>query len=553
MSFRKTLALFSALFLTALALLGGCRTAQKGAARPSIVPASPILFSNRAAQARLNFSLGHNGKSPLTILDVTGCGAAFLDYDGDGQLDIFLVGQPRCALFRNRGDGTFEDVAKKMGIDAEGVFMGVAVGDVDGDGRPDLFISGYGKNVLYLNRPTGFIDATKTAGLTSRSPYDWAVSAVFADFDGDGNLDLAMGHYVTFTPKTLQFCTFESVKGSCPPYYYESQSLTVYRGDGHGKFVDATRKWGFDKGHGANLGLAAVDYDGDGRTDLYVANDGQPADLWRNTGKGFENKGGESGTAYNQDGKEQAGMGADWGDYDGDGRLDLAVTTFQNEPRALYRNLGNGQFQYASNLAGIAAPTLSRLGFGVVFADFDQDGLPDLLFANGHVQDTINQFQPPATYKQKLQCFHNEKGVFREVSEGCGASFSEAIVGRGLAIGDYDNDGRPDALVVNAEGKPLLLHNDSPLRTWLGVRLIGRPGNRDAIGSKVILTTDRKNQIREIQTGRGYLSASDPRALFGLGETPKSARLTVIWHGGKTQQVPIDRFSRYVTIEENPK
>ena len=440
-----------------------------------------------------------------------------------------------------------------MGINAEGDFMGVAVGDVDGDGRPDIFISGYGKNVLYLNRPAGFLDATNAAGLMSRSPSDWATSAVFADFDGDGNLDLAVGHYVTFTPNTLQFCTFESVKGSCPPYYYESRSLTVYRGDGHGKFVDATRRWGFDKGHGANLGLAAADYDGDGRTDLYVANDGQPADLWRNTGKGFENKGGESGTAYNQDGKEQAGMGVDWGDFDGDGRPDLIVSTFQNEPRAIYRNLGFGQFQYASNLAGIATPTLNRLGFGVAFADFDQDGLPDLLFANGHVQDTVNQFQPPATYKQKLQCFHNAKGVFSDISEGCGSAFSEAIVGRGLAIGDYDNDGRPDALVVNAEGKPLLLHNDSPLRAWLGVRLIGRPGNRDAIGSKVILTTDGKTQFREIQTGRGYLSSFDPRALFGLRETPKSARLTVLWHGGKTVNLPIDKFSRYVTIEENSK
>lgn len=515
---------------------------------------SPIRFTDRAAAAGLNITPIAPQKPPRTILQVTGCGCAFLDYDGDGWLDIVIVGQPRPALFRNRGDGTFENVTQRVGMNAEGTFMGVAVGDLDNDGRPDILLTGYGKNALYSNRPTGFVDITARAGLAARSANDWATSAAFADLDGDGKLDLLVGHYVTFSPQTRQLCKFGEVEASCPPFYYEPQTLQAFRGHGNGTFTEVTRAWGMAAGHGNNLGIVCADFDDDGWLDIYVANDGLPADLWRNLGKGrFENIGALSGTAYDDSGKEQAGMGVDCADYDHDGRLDLLVTTFQNQPRALYRNLGKGMFRFVSTESGLAMPTVNRLGFGVAFADFDGDGWADILLANGHVQDTIAEFQPPATYAQTLQCFRNRSdGTFAEVSGESGEAFARPIVGRGLAVGDFDNDGRPDALVVDLEGRPLLLHNESPPSHWLGIRLIGRQGGREAIGTRLILESPLGRQTAEVGTGRSYLSASDPRVLFGLGTRPLSGQitLTVIWKGGHRQKMAVDSVNRYLVLQE---
>lgn len=513
----------------------------------------PFHLIDRSKEAGIVFQLGHNGRSPLNILETAGCGCAFLDFDNDGLLDILLVGQPFCALYKNEGNGTFREYTKEAGITANGMFMGVAVGDYDNDGWPDIFISGYGCNVLLHNRHGYFEDVTKNSGLEPTHPYEWATSATFVDLDRDGTLELVVGHYVTFTPHSLQTCRYGNVQAACPPFYYDPQFVRVYRYTSNHKFMDMTHAWGFDKGHGNNLGVAAADYDNDGWPDLYVANDGLAADLWHNRQTGFENVGLISGTAYDANGNPQAGMGVDWGDYDNDGFLDLVVATFQDQPRALYHNEGNGLFKFVSYAAGLGETT-QRLAFGAVWSDFDLDGWLDLLFTNGHVQDTVNQFHPPATYKQTMQAFQNQRnGTFHDISALVGPDFSRPIVGRGLAVGDYDNDGKPDALVIDLEGRALLLHNETPTSNqWLGIKLIGTKSNRDAIGARVYLEQQGMRQMREIQTGRSYLSASDPRALFGLGSANATpVQIKIHWPSGKTHSFMVSNLNRYIAVHED--
>lgn len=513
---------------------------------------TPFYFEDRAEEAGIHFELSHNGRSPLTILDTAGCGCAFLDFDQDGHLDVLLVGQPFCSLYRNNGNGTFTDCTKEAGLRMEGLFMGVAVGDYNNDGWPDLFLTGYGKNVLLQNNQGHFEEITSGSGLEAKGPYDWATSATFVDLDRDGYLELVVGHYVTFTPHSLQTCSYENVQAACPPFYYDPQYLRVYRYHHANRFEDVTVQWGFSKGHGNNLGVAAADYDNDGWQDLYVANDGLAADLWHNQYPDFLNNGLLSGTAYDVNGNPQAGMGVDWGDYDNDGKLDLIVATYQDQPRALYHNEGKGLFKFVSYAAGLGAQTTNHLAFGAAWADFDGDGWLDLLFTNGHVQDTIFQFRPPITYPQTLQAFHNLRdGTFREVSSQCGPPFRTPIVGRGLAIGDYDNDGKPDALIVNLEGKAVLLHNETKQYPhWLGLKLIGTKSNRDAIGARIYLECGDTQQMREIQSGRSYLSACDTRALFGLGAHSQITNLTVHWPSGKKDTLSVPQVDRYFLVYE---
>lgn len=575
------------LALAACTLVSGCHSAPPSNGLPQ--PPAPNrraapekgLFRDVAEEAGLTFRWGYGSRSPLNILETARGGAAFLDYDGDGWLDILLVGDT-VALYRNRGvpgagepehrtpeRPLFEDMTARSGLDAKGMLMGCAVGDYDNDGRPDIFITGHGQCALYRNRhgsdrtansPTPlFEDVTARAGVGPRRPHEWSASAGFADLDNDGFLDLVVGHYVEFTPKTRQLCDFPSagaqgkVLASCPPLYYEPQQTRFFRNRGNGTFEDVTAR--FPKGNGNNLGVGFADYNDDGLMDIYVANDGLPGDLYHNRGGWkFENVGTASATAYNQDGREQAGMGVDWADYDGDGRLDLIVSTFQNEPKSLYRNEGGGLFSYASYAAGIGDQTKPRLAFGVGFFDYDNDGHPDLLLANGHVQDTIHQIHPPATYAQPMQLFRNlGDGAFEEITPQGGPAFARLIVGRAIAFGDYDNDGRVDALVADLNGAPLLLHNEmQTTHHWLGVRLVSRHGKRDALGARVLLeTADGKKRMAEAQTCRSYLAACDPRVHFGLGAESRVRRLTVRWPGGGVttlENLPVDR---YVVVEQS--
>lgn len=554
------------LAMTPLLLLApalcGCRSGEEAkASHEASTPPASGIFRDVADEAGLRFRWGHNGKSPLNIRDTTGGGGGFLDFDRDGLLDVLLVGDT-VALYRNRGDGTFTDVSADSGLTVRGHLMGCAVGDFDNDGFSDVFITGHDVTKLYRNtrkkRPF-FQDVTETAGVGKRGPYDWSTSAGFVDLDGDGFLDLAVCRYVLFTPQTLQFCDVPNpagklVSAGCAPFYYEPQKLLVYRNRGNDTFEDVSAR--FPERHGNSLGIAFADFDDDGRMDMYVANDGEPGDLYHNQGGWkFQNVGTASATAYNQDGREQAGMGVDWSDYDNDGRLDLMVTTYLNEPRSLYRNEGQGLFSYASFNARIGDVTKSSLAFGVAFPDFDNDAHPDLIFTNGHVQSNVEAINPMTSYKQPTQLFRNQgDGTFTDAATEAGPDLQRPIVGRGLALGDYDNDGRMDALVVDLEGAPLLLHNEARNGNhWLGIRLMSKAG-RDAVGARVTLTMESgRKRVAEAQTCRGYLSASDPRIHFGLGKSDRVTRLTVRWPSGETTVMPNPPTNRYLSVKEEAR
>lgn len=568
LSKKHTIPVIAALVIL-LPVMMGCRSSSSIAIQQPVATVSPIQFEEISEKAGIQFKNGHQGRSPLNILETAGCGGALLDYDTDGRTDLLLVGIRSLTLYRNISETPpnqpgsrdillkFTEVTQESGLTETGYFMGAAVGDYDNDGLPDLLITGYGRTLLYQNRGKKFVNVTEKSGLNFTDPYDWTTSATFVDLDNDGNLDLAIGRYVHFTPKTLQLCDYSSVKAACPPFYYQPQTMRVFRGDGRGRFTDVTWQWGFKDQHGYTLGVAACDFNEDGLPDLYVANDGKPADLWLNQGGGrFENIGEISGTARDREGQPQAWMGVDWGDYDGDGRLDLTVTTFQDQPTALYRNEGNGNFLYSSYIAGVASPTVNRLGFGVLLADFDGDSHLDMLIANGHVQDTVNQFRPPATYAQPTQCFRNlGNGVFEDVSLTSGEALQKEIVGRGVCAGDLDNDGRLDLLVTNLEGGPLLLRNVSPRADWIGFRILEKKGGRDSIGARITVIAGDRKIVREVQTGRGYLSASDPRVLIGLKDMPPIQSITIRWSDGRTRKIPIPQRNRYITVsaeEEAP-
>jgi hypothetical protein len=497
-----------------------------------------LRFRDMAAAAGLTFQAGIQGKTPLNIVEISGGGAGFLDADGDGWPDIVLAGYSGCALYRNRGGGRFENVTAGSGLDRlSGAWQGVACGDYDGDGRTDLVLTGHGH--LALLRSKGgcrFTDVTRAAGLTLDR---WSTSAGFADVNGDGWLDLYVACYVEFRPGMPEFFEGPEARLTIGPDAYDAQKGVLYLNRGNGRFVDATRAAGLLAAHGKGLGVAFADYDDDGDSDLYVANDRVPGDFFRNDGKGhFTSVGAENGTALSAAGNRQAGMGSCWGDYDGDGRLDLVVTTFSQEPKALYRQQEGGLFVESGTAAGFSQTTLPWVAFGVMFADWDNDGWLDLMVANGHVQDQADRVNLELGYRQPTLLFRNRgNGTFEDVSGTAGEAFLRRIVGRALAVADYDRDGRPDALVGNLAGPPLLLHNETPAGNWVAVRLRGRPPNPEGIGARVRLSAGTRTQIREVRADGSYLSASEPIAHFGLGAEPGPIQLEIRWPDGTRQHL----------------
>jgi enediyne biosynthesis protein E4 len=550
-------------FLLALLLaasVAGCRPAAVPAASPvaARLPPAPVRFTDVTEAAGIRFLLGHEGRSPLTIRDTIGTGAAFLDYDGDGWCDLFLVGQVGtrskgvCALYHNERNGTFRDVTAGSGLTRPGFWTGCATGDLDNDGRVDLLVTGDDCLALYHNEGGGhFRDVAARMGLAARG---WATSAGFADLDGDGRLDLYVGRYLKFGPGTPDLCTYRGIQAACPPTHYDPQFGTLYRNAGD-RFIDVTRAAGLDDAHGKTLGVAFADYDNDGRTDFYLANDGVPGDMYHQEGRfHFRNVALEAGTGYNTLGGEQAGMGTDFGDYDGNGRLDLIVTTFQREPDSLYHNEGGGQFAEQGYAAGLGAATVNTLGFGVKFADLDNDGWLDVPIANGHVQDTIARIQPQIQYPQRMQLFINHRdGTFQEMDGG--PPFARPIVGRALATADWDHDGDVDLLVTDLEGSPLLLRNEGPHTTshWLGVALAGTQSNRTGLGARLTLAGGGHTWVREVTTAGSYLSASDPTAHFGLGPLTRLDRLTIRWPSGKSTTLPNPPVDRILAVREEAR
>ncbi|MCS6861750.1 MAG: CRTAC1 family protein [Abditibacteriales bacterium] len=541
-----------------LLALSGC-TPERALSKPSLTVAPPRptpapapsrargIFRDVAEEAGLRFRWGHQSFARLNILETLGFGCAFLDYNGDERWDVLLVGRDRCGLFRNRGDGTFEDVTERAFSPAvapsRSLLHGAAVADYDNDGRPDIFVSGYGRTILYHNEGNGtFRDVTRGSGLEARSPHDWTTSAAWSDVDGDGDLDLYVCRYLHFTPQSKQLCLYTAVDGTpfemtCGPQVYAPQKGSLYRNEGQGRFRDVTREAGMADTHGRGLGALFCDFNDDGRPDLYVANDNEPGDLYLNLGRGrFKNIGSESGTAYGAEGAAQAGMGIDWGDYDNDGRFDLIVATFAGEPNSLYRNEGHHLFTDRSYQSGVGPLTLRKLAFGASFVDADNDGWLDLVFTNGHVFSEIEKVDPEDSYPQTMQFLRNlGAGRFQDASQQAGAAFARKIVGRGIAVGDYNADGRLDLLVVDAEGKPLLLRNESHSQhRWLSLRCLRSPQGQDDIGARVVVSAGGRRLVAEVRAGGSYLSTNAPAIHLGMGAATVAETVTVRWSNGKT-------------------
>jgi hypothetical protein len=510
-----------------------------------------IRFVDTTLQSGIDYRWSLPGNTPRNILQAIGNGCAFLDYNNDGNLDILLVG-PKLALYKGDGHSHFTDVTHQTGLDKiHGNFLGCAVGDYDNDGYDDIYLTAYrGGELLHNEGGTEFKDVTRAAGI---APQPWGTSAGWADIDHSGRLSLYIGNYVAFGPKTdPQLCSEGGKMTSCGPRFYAPLRGVLYLNKGGGKFLDVTRAWGADKTSGKVLGVAFADINSSGRPSLYLANDEVAGDLLEDHSGSLVGCGATSGTAYDVNGGTHGGMGTDWGDYDNDGRLDLAVMTFQHEPKCVYHNDGAGIFSEESSDLGIAAKTTPNVSFGAKWLDVDNRGWLDLMIANGHIQDNIAQIDKTTSFTQPTQLFYNDHGRrFTDESAALVGPAARPIVGRGLAIGDFDNDGKVDALVVNSEGAPLLLHNETPSAgQWLEVDLVGTEDNRDGIGALVMVEADGLKQTRLCTTGGSYMSASSKRVHIGLGSAPVVDKLTVKWPSGHTDTYKNLRADQIITIKE---
>ena len=509
------------------------------ACAPEDPPAPPVHFADAGAAAGIDF-VHYNGFSgSYYYVETFGAGAAFLDYDGDGHLDLYLANgtyltghppdqPPVNRLYRNAGAGTFADVTTHSGSADPGYGFGVAAADYDADGDPDLFVANYGPNALYRNDQGTF--AKISAGLADPR---WGSSAGFLDYDLDGDLDLFVANYVRYALDDESVCQQGQVRSYCEPSVYDPTGDLLYRNNGN-TFADITEATGITlKGKG--LGVALADYDRDGDTDIYVANDGTMNFLYANQHSTFAEVGLIAGTRYNEHGHADAGMGVDFGDYDRDGDADLFVTNFAFETNALYRNDGQGQFAVATQRLGLADPSYRLLGFGTKFFDYDNDGDLDLFAANGHVIDRIAEVDSSQTYRQPNQMFRNDAGRrFTDVSATMGPDFQKANAGRATAVADYDDDGDLDLLVTTVAARPRLLRNDGGnAHHWLQILLVGKI-HPDALGTRVEVIADGIRQVQERQSGGSYLSSHDPRLHFGLGAAT-SAQVEIYWPDG-TQQ-----------------
>jgi len=527
-------------------------------------PAPEVRFADVTAAVGLTFTHANSATSNKYLIETMGGGVALLDYDHDGRLDVFFVNGARLEdpmpagkqpdkhdpafwnrLYRQRADGTFVDVTEAAGLtgrDQTAYGMGVAAADYDNDGDTDLYVTGYGANTLYRNNGDGtFTDVTQRAGVSGGG---WSASAGFVDYDNDGALDLFVTRYVDWTFATNGRCGEQrpGYRAYCHPDNYRGVANLLFHNNGDGTFADVSAKAGVADANGKGLGVAFADYDDDGFTDVYVANDSVQSFLYHNLqGRGFEEVGLLAGVGFTDDGKTFAGMGVDFADYDNDGRPDLIVTDLSNERYRLYRQNEDHSFRDATHVSGVGGVTLPYSGWGTRFVDYDNDGWKDLFVAQGHVMDTIEKTAPNLRYRQPPLLLRNESGRFVRVTPG--PAFEQDRAGRGAAFGDLDDDGDLD-IVLGTVGEPaIVLRNEGGAsRHWLRIVAAGTRSNRDGIGCRVkVVSASGLTQHFTISTAAGYLSASDKRLLVGLGDDASARLVEVRWPSGAVQrfdQVP---------------
>ena len=506
------------------------------------------------------------GKSSARYLpETTGPGCAFLDYDNDGWMDIYLVNGGKCdfydpspplrnALYRNNRDGSFTNVTEKAGVPAGGYGQGVAVGDYDGDGFPDLYVTQYGRSILYHNNGDGtFTDVTEKAGVAAPG---WSSSAVWFDYDNDGRLDLFVCQFVEFSKALNKSCGpgEEGKHGYCIPRLYKPTTSWLFHNNGDGTFTDVSKASGIANALGKAWGVVATDVNNDGRLDLFVGNDTVPNFLFMNRGNGkFEETATYAGVAYSGDGRARSGMGVDSADFNEDGWMDLFVANIDREMFAIYQNNHDETFDDQAGPTGIGAATRLMSGWGLKFFDYDNDGNLDLFLANGNPDDLIENLHSQVKYQEPLMLFHNTGKSFQNVSAQSGPVFAKPLSARGMAIGDFNNDGAIDVLVAVNDSAPVLLRNNVGNQNhWLGVKLVGKKSNSDAIGARITYQAADLKRSRTKVGGGSFLSSHDPRIVLGIGKRPKIDWLEIKW---PQPSVAIERFTdlpidRYITIVE---
>ena len=557
-----------------------------GAARQKSAPAkeeSPadigdlgVNFLNVARESGLNAKTIYGGEHKNKyLLETTGCGVAFYDYDNDGWLDIFLVNgtrlegfpagsEPTSHLFRNNRDGTFTDVTVRAGVAHSGWGQGVCVGDYDNDGWDDLYVTYFGKNVLYHNNGDGtFTDVSQKAGVAGKGTR-WNTGCAFVDYDRDGRLDLFVANYIDLDLATAPVpesgpCLYKSVMVACGPPGLQGGKNILYHNNGDGTFTDVSEASGILSATGTyGLGVLTADFDNDGWPDIYVANDSTASVLYQNKKNGkFQDVAVEAGCALSPDGKPQAGMGVSAADYDLDGNLDIVKTNFAGDTPSLYRNQGGANFEDTTFAAGLGAHT-QYLGWGCGFFDMDNDGWADILICNGHVYPEVEQLKTEAGYAQRKLLYHNlRNGHFADVSLQAGPGISEPSTSRGAAFGDFDNDGDIDVVVNTVNDYPQLLRCDTKLdNNWIKVRTIGTKSNRSGIGARLICVTHLPGeekphrQIDEVRSGGGYFSQNDLRVHFGLGKAGKVDVLEVRWPSGQVDTLKDIKVNQVIFVKE---
>lgn len=533
----------------------------------------PVQFVNVAREAGLRAKTTFGGEKRNTfLLETTGCGAAFFDFDHDGWLDIFLVNgttfegkylpgqEPVCRLYKNNRDGTFTDITLKSGIARTGWGQGCCVGDYNNDGWDDLFVTYWGECALFHNNGNGtFTDVARKAGVTTAVPgrRRWNTGCAFVDYDRDGHLDLFVANYIDFDPKTAPRpesgpCLYKGLMVACGPPGLQGGKNILFHNNGDGTFRDVSQQAGILKTQSTyGLGVLVCDFDNDGWPDIYVADDSSSSALYKNNHDGtFTDIGIESGVAYSGDGKSQAGMGVDAADYDGDGLFDIIKTNFAGDTSTLYRNTGNMTFDDKTLQAGLGKNT-RFLGWGAGFIDYDNDTWPDIFISNGHVYPEMRETSSESGYRERKVVYHNlGNRKFEDVSLDLGPGITEQVAGRGTAFGDFDNDGDIDVLVNCTNETPQLLRCDSKLtNNWIKIKLIGVKSNRTAIGARVYCRTPGRNQMQEVRSGGSYISQSDLRLHFGLAAA-KLCDLEVRWPTGLVEKFPNIVANQIIKIVE---